>query len=177
MGIQSGSARVRKEVFKRSYSEHLILEQAALFHRYEVSARYDFIFDNPFETFEESLESIRLMLKLPEPYSLNIFSLRYFPKTDITNMALGDGLIGAENMDDHLFRDHHNIFVSQKDDRTDANFVDHLAMYISFLASNSLVQKNKERIEGIISDYIVHRDLEPIRTMVADCLCVNKVSH
>jgi len=176
MGIQSGSARVRREIFKRNYSEQLILEQAELFRKYGVSARYDFIFDNPFETFEESLESIDLMLKLPEPYSLNIFSLKYFPKTDITKMALSEGLISSENMDDHLFRDNHNIFVSQKGDATDSNFVDHLAMYISFLASDSQVQRNKRSIEGIIRDYRATRDIEPIRSIVADCLCEEEAS-
>ena len=62
IGVQSGSERVRNEIFKRKYSNDLILKQAKIFHKYGVSIRYDFILDNPFETFEESLESIYLML-------------------------------------------------------------------------------------------------------------------
>lgn len=86
IGVQSGAERVRKEIYKRYYSNDLVLKQAAIFNKYNVNVRYDFIFDNPFESFEESIESIKLMLELPQPFSLNTFSLKYFPNTQITEV-------------------------------------------------------------------------------------------
>jgi radical SAM superfamily enzyme YgiQ (UPF0313 family) len=135
LGVQSGSERVRKEVFKRHYSNDLILQQAALFKKYGVSVRYDFIFDNPFESLKESIESIALMLELPEPFSLNLFSLKYFPNTGITKMALDAGYITEKMLDDHKSCDQHNYLISKNNDGSPKSLVNALAMEISLLAS------------------------------------------
>jgi len=102
MGVQSGSPRVRKEVFKRFYTNEKVLEQANLFVKHGVSVKYDFIFNNPFETRQETEESIKLMAQLPEPKSFNMFSLKFFPHTEITEMALKKGFIKAKDLDDQL---------------------------------------------------------------------------
>ncbi len=174
LGIQSGSERVRKEVFKRHYSNRLIFEQAVMFRSNGISTRYDFIFDNPFETFAESLESIDLVLKLPEPYSLNLFSLKYFPKTDITNMALQAGLIKVEDMDDKLSCDSHNYFISQNNENSNTNFINHLAIYISFLAPHSQVRTNEKKIREIIREYHSKKDIRGIKSAVEDFLYIHQ---
>jgi radical SAM superfamily enzyme YgiQ (UPF0313 family) len=102
LGVQSGSERVRKEVFKRYYTNEVVLEQANLFSKYGISVKYDFILDNPFETKEEYEESIKLMAQLPQPKSFNFFSLKFFPHTEITEMALKAGYITQEDLDDQL---------------------------------------------------------------------------
>jgi len=102
VGVQSGSARVRKEIFKRNYTNEAVLAQASLLAKYGISARYDFIFDNPFETPDEKIETIKLMAALPEPRSFNFFSLKYFPHTQITEMALNANIITAASVDDQL---------------------------------------------------------------------------
>jgi radical SAM superfamily enzyme YgiQ (UPF0313 family) len=102
MGVQSGSERVRKEVFKRFYSNETVLNQAFLFVKYGINVKYDFIFDNPFETIEETEESIQLMKMLPNPKSFNMFSLKFFPQTKITEMALRQGFITKKDLDDQL---------------------------------------------------------------------------
>jgi radical SAM superfamily enzyme YgiQ (UPF0313 family) len=102
IGVQSGSERVRKEVFKRYYTNQKVLDQANLFQKYNISVKYDFIFNNPFETEEETEESIKLMALLPEPKSFNMFSLKFFPQTEITEMALKEGFITSQNLDDQL---------------------------------------------------------------------------
>ena len=102
LGVQSGSERVRKEVFKRFYSNEKVLEQANLFAKYEISVKYDFIFDNPFETEKETKESIKLMAELPEPKAFNMFSLKFFPHTEITEKALKEKIISEEYLDDQL---------------------------------------------------------------------------
>lgn len=112
VGIQSGSDRVRKEVFKRYYSNDVIKKQAEIFNKYGISVKYDLIFDNPFETEEETQETIDLMRQLPKPFLLNLFSLKYFPNTIITQMALEKGIITEEQLNDHLKEDHQNYFIT-----------------------------------------------------------------
>lgn len=93
LGIQSGSERVRREVFKRNYSNETIFKQIDIFHQLNISVKCDFIFDNPFETPEETEETIKLIGMLPNPELVNMFSLKFFPNTEITNKALKMGLI------------------------------------------------------------------------------------
>jgi hypothetical protein len=145
-----------------------VLKQAKVFHKYGINVRYDFIFDNPFETFKESLESINLMLEFPQPFSLNLFSLKYFPNTEITSMALEAGLISENELDDHLLTDQHNYMVSMNNTESDSNFINHLSTYISFLAIESKVERKE--IEKIINDYIVRKDIEPVKNKVAPFL-------
>ena len=42
------------------------------------------------------------MALLPKPKSFNFFSLKFFPHTEITEMALKQGIIREENLDDQL---------------------------------------------------------------------------
>ena len=102
MGVQSGSERVRKEVFKRYYTNQTVLKQTQLFSDYKISAKYDFIFDNPFETPEETEDTYKLMAQIPEPKSFNFFSLKFFPNTELTDMALQAGFITKKDLDDQL---------------------------------------------------------------------------
>ncbi len=152
LGIQSGSERVRREVFKRNYSNSVVREQVNIFHKYGIPVKYDFIFDNPFETFEESLESISLLLDFPEPFSVNLFSLKYFPNTKITEMALEAGKIKERDLNDRLNADHHNIVVQHNNDE-DRDFVNNLTKHISALAAQSKVKDEKARIIDTIDRY------------------------
>lgn len=97
LGVQSGSERVRREVFGRKYSNENLLKQIDIFKKHDVNVRYDFIFDNPFETKEEYRETIDLIRQLPKPYSINMFKLKYFPNTEITKMAIKGGYLVEED--------------------------------------------------------------------------------
>lgn len=100
LGVQSGSEKVRKEVFKRYYSNKKLIEQAKLFKKHNISVKYDIIFNNPWEP--DTSETIKLMRKLPNPKLFNFFSLKYFPNTEITKMALEKGFITQKELDDQL---------------------------------------------------------------------------
>ena len=39
---------------------------------------------------------------MPEPKLFNLFSLKFFPRTEITDMALGKGIITKKDLDDQL---------------------------------------------------------------------------
>src|SRR5690606_4553422 len=93
MGIQSGSERTRKELFDRPVKDERILEVANLMKKYGVFTRYDIIVDNPWETQEDKRRTLDVLLQLPHPFILNMFSLNWFPKTVLTERALGEGVI------------------------------------------------------------------------------------
>lgn len=114
LGIQSGSERVRREIFKRHYSKDTILKQIRILTKYGINIRYDFIFDNPFETEEENEESMELMRAFPRPCSFNIFSLKYFPNTEITKMALEKNIITEDDIENQLKDDYQYYLVSKE---------------------------------------------------------------
>ncbi len=64
--------------------------------------------------------------------------------------------------------DQHNYTVSMNNTESDSNFINHLSTYISFLAVESKLEKKE--IEKIINDYIVHKDIEPVKNKVAPFL-------
>lgn len=167
LGVQSGSERVRKEVFKRHYSNDIIKRQVEIFHRYNIGIKYDFILDNPFETFEESLESIKLMLELPEPFSVNLFSLKYFPNTEITAMALEAGIISDKSMNDHLETDHQNYLVTKGHKSINNDFINSMATYVSYLASKSKMKSENKQINELIDDFRRKNDLTRIKKVIS----------
>lgn len=93
MGIQCGSQRVRSEVYKRFTPDEAILKSANIFKKYKLISNYDYIVDNPYETPQDMMDSINMLLKLPRPYNLNVYSLQNFPKTELTQRIIADGTI------------------------------------------------------------------------------------
>lgn len=166
LGIQSGSERVRRDVFKRHYSNEKIISQAKIFLKYGISVRYDFIFDNPFESFDESLESISLMLELPQPYSLNTFSLKYFPNTEITEMARERGLIEKKDADDHRVTDQDYYLISRETGDGEHKFINYLAYYITNICGAPILPKQKNDLIRLIDDYQATRDLGGIQKLI-----------
>lgn len=162
MGVQAGSEKIRKNIFKRHYKNSTVIEQARLFHKYNISVRYDFIFDNPFETFEDSLESIKLMLELPQPYTVNLFSLKYFPYTEITTMALEAGHITTQDFDDKRQENRDFYGVQLTAENTENNFINHLGVYVAKMASQAKL--NKDEIFEIIDEYKNSKDIAYIKS-------------
>jgi len=165
MGIQSGSERVRNEIFKRKYSNDRILKQARIFHKYGVSVRYDFILDNPFETFEESLESIYLMLKLPQPFSLNLFSLKYFPNTEITKMAEAAGFITEADKDGNQEKDRDSYHIHKDKGDLDSKFINYLAFYIDSLSGTQSLEDKRNDLYKLINDYKHSKDISYVENL------------
>ncbi len=166
IGIQSGSQRVRREVFKRFYSNKKLLEQCDIFYKHGVNVRYDFILDNPFESFEESLESIYLMLELPQPYSMNLFSLKYFPNTQIAQMAIDAGIITEEDLDDNQEEDKDSYFISKFANSEDDIFINRLALYISYHTNEPFGNKFKDTVFKLIDDYKITKDTTVVEALV-----------
>jgi len=100
IGIQSGSERVLKEVYKRNIPNNATIICANLLHKYRKRFKhlniYDFIFDNPFETTEDHIETLKLISNLPKPYVALYHSLSFYPGTELLDMARAAGYIHDE---------------------------------------------------------------------------------
>ena len=93
MGIQSGSQRVRYEIYNRLTPDKQIINSANIFKKYNITPHYDIILDNPYETREDMQQSIKMLLKLPRPFNLNLYSLVSFPKTELTERLIRDSIL------------------------------------------------------------------------------------
>jgi radical SAM superfamily enzyme YgiQ (UPF0313 family) len=99
MGIQSGSERIRLELFGRNTPDAMILNAARLFKKYKIFPSYDLILNNPLETEDEVRKTLYFMLRLPGRSRLNLYSLQYHPKTALTQRLLAEGLITEKDVD------------------------------------------------------------------------------
>lgn len=93
--IESGSERVRRQVFRRPESNAVYLEmrKAVLAHQ-RLSSSYNLILDNPFEDATDYRQALDFILSIPGRYFLVLFTLNFFPKTDLTARALQEKKIG-----------------------------------------------------------------------------------
>jgi anaerobic magnesium-protoporphyrin IX monomethyl ester cyclase len=82
-GIQSGSARTNRTIFKRRFNKEMILEASRICMANGVHPIWDFIIQNELEDHEDRRASLELMLLLDKPYSCNFTALTPFPRTDI----------------------------------------------------------------------------------------------
>lgn len=88
MGLQSGSDRVCHEIYDRHITSEEFLEAARLISQYPVAAYYDLLVDNPFETTDDYLQTVDVLVQVPKPYFTPIFSLVLFEGTDLREHAL-----------------------------------------------------------------------------------------
>lgn len=101
MGIQSGSERVRTEVFNRPSKTGTIIEAGQNFSQFDIHPEYDLICDNPFENEADYLETLEVMLGLPRPFSVYQHSLSYFPNYPLTRKAIEEGHIQPTDVEHH----------------------------------------------------------------------------
>jgi hypothetical protein len=70
-----------------------LLELAAMLRDEGLDVVYDVIADNPTSTEEDHRELFELLLQLPRPFHLFIYSLNFFPDTQLTRDFLERGII------------------------------------------------------------------------------------
>lgn len=100
IGVQSGSKRIRKDIYHRYESNERIMQSCSLVKEYKMRLFVDLILDAPTETEEDVLESLKLLSKI-KPDRLGVFFLTYYPETQIvSHLNKGDydmicqGIIG-----------------------------------------------------------------------------------
>jgi anaerobic magnesium-protoporphyrin IX monomethyl ester cyclase len=98
MGIQTAS-QTGMNLYRRHVSPELILEAAAILHGFRkqiLPPRYHLILDNPWETVQDNLETLRIVLRLPRPFWLARSSLICFQGTALFDKARAEGRIVTE---------------------------------------------------------------------------------
>jgi len=104
MGIQSGSERVRKDIFHRYETQQDIIEAVEKIRASKIMwSSYDFMLQHPFETIEDLKETYFLVKKLKKPYELQLHGLNFLPGTDIVKMAINQGIYTEQELDDIMF--------------------------------------------------------------------------
>lgn len=99
LGIQSGSEKVRQDLYRRKQTNSDILRSARILNP-QIDMAYDLIVDSPFETREDLEEAIHLFLQFPHPFRIQVITLTFFPKYPITEIAMEKGLIRGPDADD-----------------------------------------------------------------------------
>jgi len=98
MGIQTGSERIKRS-YRRYYSNERVEEVAGEINEFKdkITPSYDIILDNPWEKEKDLIETLMLLSRLPTPYSLGLYSLTFYPGTELYKLAKKDGLIFNES--------------------------------------------------------------------------------
>jgi len=99
MGIQSGAQRTKK-AYQRRTSNQQILDATYVIHALRAQIprpAYDVITDNPYENDEDRFETLQLVNALPAPYRLSLYSLTFYPGTDLARTAKAQGMIPVDD--------------------------------------------------------------------------------
>ncbi len=106
MGIQTGSERTKK-LYNRRHTNQQVEKAVKIINEFKdriKTAQYDIILDNPWETDEDLIETLMFLSKLPAPYRLSLFSLNFYPETELYRKAKMDGII-TDDLND-VYRKH-----------------------------------------------------------------------
>lgn len=96
VGLESGSERISEEVYRRHVPPERFFQCMDILHRHKnriVDVRIDVITDNPYETDEDIVQTIRILSKVKKPFFVGIVSLIFYPQTELERQAIQDGLI------------------------------------------------------------------------------------
>jgi radical SAM superfamily enzyme YgiQ (UPF0313 family) len=100
VGIQSGSERVRREIYQRSDTDEEILRAARLLHdaagSHGLKTDYDVLVHSPYETQEDRQATPLFVSRLPRPFRLNVFGLIPYPGTALRERAVQDGVLSQD---------------------------------------------------------------------------------
>jgi radical SAM superfamily enzyme YgiQ (UPF0313 family) len=148
MGIQSGSERIRKGIFKRPESNHQIISATKILRKYDIPFVLDLILDNPFDTYKDKEATLKLLLSLSRPFKLSLYSLIYFPGTELTELALKKGLITKDDIEHYRQRilSQFRVTMKYKRDKDDIAWISLLILTGTPLVSKWLIHyfaKNK----------------------------------
>jgi len=107
MGIQTAGERT-KVLYKRPHSNEEVENAVVMVNDYKdkVKAYYDIILDSPWDTDQDAIETLMFLSKLPTPYKLNLFSLLFYPGTDLYRKAKKDGIVKDDVND--IYRKHYH---------------------------------------------------------------------
>lgn len=98
MGIQN-TYRITEDLYDRRVPEETIRSAGKIFHDLRLDCRYQVIVDDPLSTEEDRGKLFDLLLEMPRPYELYLFSLTVFPNTALAAKLLAMGLITEKDIE------------------------------------------------------------------------------
>jgi len=140
LGLQSGSDRVCKEVYKRRSLKRDFLKAAEIIKDFNIAAFYDVILDNPFENEEDGLETIQTLIKTPKPFFPQIFSLSLYLGTELYQRAKKEF---PEKIEDSINKDY---LVYRKNV---INNMVRLSVFLNKGFMNKLIYLYKQDLKGV----------------------------
>lgn len=99
VGLQTGSMSVMHKIYRRPVKRKHLENAVSVLHKFKGCIEppiYDILLDNPWETEEDHLEMLYMLLDMPKPYHLNLFSLTFYPGTLLYKRAKKEGLLHDE---------------------------------------------------------------------------------
>ncbi|NMB96589.1 MAG: B12-binding domain-containing radical SAM protein [Clostridiaceae bacterium] len=104
MGIQSGSPRIRRDIFHRIETQEDIIKASKILSECKVPrVVYDFMLRHPFETREDIIQSFELCTKLYKPFELQLHGLNFLPGTDIVDLAIKFCVVDADELEKVMY--------------------------------------------------------------------------
>ena len=127
VGVQ-GASSTNRRLYKRKASDDKLLQIAGAIKRHRLHGIFQVIVDDPETQTEEKFQLLELLLALPRPYSLYIFSLCHWPNTARTKELVEKGLISIDQVEGHYPKVFYQFLADFTYDRPDEdNFF--LALY------------------------------------------------
>lgn len=126
MGVQSGSPRVRKEIFHRVEKQEDIINASKILSDCKVpQVIYDFMLQHPFETEEDIKETYELCLNLKPPFELQLHGLNFLPGTDIVDMAIEQNILSKDELEKIMYssmQEQYNYYWAYENRDSKSNF-------------------------------------------------------
>jgi radical SAM superfamily enzyme YgiQ (UPF0313 family) len=98
LGVQSASLRLRRTIFNKPGSLEDVRRGMIECNKHKIIPKLLFIVDNPYETYEDELETLAFLNTLPKPFEIDLCSLFYIPKIDLTDSDLSAGFAFSEGV-------------------------------------------------------------------------------
>lgn len=93
IGTISANREIQKGIYNRSATPQLYRKATKILKKYGMSVEYDFILCNPYESNKNIIDNINLIRSFPKPFQIVIYSLTYFPETDLFRRVVKDGIV------------------------------------------------------------------------------------
>ncbi len=87
MGLQSGSDRVCRDIYKRKSLKKHFLKGSELIKEFKIASKHDVILDNPFESEKDTLDTVEALIEARKPFLVDFYSLTFYPGTELYEKA------------------------------------------------------------------------------------------
>ncbi|GBE17003.1 (Dimethylallyl)adenosine tRNA methylthiotransferase MiaB [bacterium BMS3Abin15] len=164
MGVQSGSERIRKEVFERHGSNDKIIESINQLKNAGIKVSVDNIFGAPSETEDDLKESLELYKEAKTDRILT-FWLTYYPKTSIISYAEDHDILSKNDIKNiekgHTGFAHNTGSVSE-------DKIELYSKYEILFHIRSLIHNN--RLFSLVSKVVIHIPFKKAATKIVALL-------